>query len=639
MCGFAGVLSLNNKKLSFDDICAMTKVIAHRGPDDYGYSFFSLNSESEQCSTVSTDISNCGLFTSAFGFVRLSIQDLSVAGHQPMQSKDNKISLVFNGEIYNAPELRKMLISLGVNFKGHSDTEVLLNMYLQFGLEKMLDQVNGMFSICIVNLFRKEVYLIRDRFGIKPLYWSKLNGQILIASEVKSFLSYPNFVPELEHDFLDEYLTFRYLSGSNHLLKGVKQVNPGHFIKISPEKIEEFCYYNLSRQISNSKKLSLNNDESAHELEKVLENSVKSHLLSDAPIGIQLSGGIDSSLIAILASRANPKLSEAFSISFTDPNFDESRWASKIASLAGVDSHSFILNSTEIVDFIDKCSWHLDQPLNHPNSLGLFLLAKRANSYVKVLLAGDGADEVFGGYPRYYYAQARNKYKFLKYLSYLFSKRNSLYSNLKPYLEDEEYIISMSMFTDFQDIEKIYPNYSKNRAFSKRKEIFSSLENDFFDKQRLYEILTFLPDCLIKQDKMCMANSIESRVPFLDHNLVEYAFSLKNQYLVDSNLLNIKFKSLSTKKILKKLTLKFTSDEFVYRSKQGFGLPLRDYFRSPETRNIINENYLEPLMARSLFDSERINFLWQNIDSLDLKSIEMLWILISFESWAKVFKI
>ena len=343
-----------------------------------------------------------GIFEGMLGFNRLSILDLSSNGHQPMASPDQKVLLTLNGEIYNAFDFKEELIQWGFHFKSTSDTEVVLALYLKYGIDGLLARLNGMFAIVIADLGRNTFYIARDRFGIKPMYYISTEETFAFSSELKSFRYIDNFKFSLFEEQLDEYLLFRNnLNGT--LFRGIQSLTPGHYISFRHNNSLVIKRYFDLNNYSRSPEVSGDIGYYGKRLEEWLSKSVQSQLMSDVKLGCQLSGGIDSSLVTWLANRNSDKGNfEAVSIIFNDQRFSEEKYINKVSENLRIPSHKFLLDSEYYLENIERVAWHLEAPINHPNTVAIYKLSQRAKDYVTVLLSGEGADEVFGGYSRFY---------------------------------------------------------------------------------------------------------------------------------------------------------------------------------------------------------------------------------------------
>ena len=406
MCGLVGIIN-KSKSETFRDtkiIESMLKIMKHRGPDDIGYAIIS---------TDNRFVKNIKFLPPYFpkeinvflGFCRLSIQDLSVSGNQPMISKLNKSVLMMNGEIYNSIDLKKILKEKGYYFKGTSDTEVVLNAIIEFGFHEAISKLNGMFAIVYYDNLKNKLYLARDVFGIKPLYIANTKSFLSFSSELKSFKYLEGFSFVLNESNIDEYVLFGNLRQQT-LFKNIENLEPGIILE-----------YDLkNNKISNSKYNCLVRSEKK-ELVDIINQEINSQLVSDVPVGLQLSGGVDSSLVAYFASLNYKKKLNSFSIIFKNKNFSESEYIKIISKKIKMKTHSKILRSDFFFKQLENITWHLEHPINHPNSVGIYLLCEHAKKHVKVLLSGEGADEIFGGYPLFIYLQ--NPFAQLYFLSIL----------------------------------------------------------------------------------------------------------------------------------------------------------------------------------------------------------------------------
>ena len=610
----------------------MTRIQRHRGPDDSGLCLFSLASKTamelpEEGLPVQTD------YEGALGFNRLSIQDLSVHGHQPMFNASRTVVLAFNGEIYNANDYRAELESAGYRFRGTSDTEVILYLYEQHGMEGMLARLNGMFAIVVADLQRQELFIARDLFGIKPMYWTQTKSGILFASEGKSFLAHPEFEPEIDTEHLDEYLAFRYVAGNDYLLKGVHQLRPGHLMRISGQGCEIKRYWEIP-DVTAKRKIS--RPDAVDELCHWFGKSVQSQLLSDVPLGCQLSGGIDSSLVTTHARADNRSDLQAFSVIFDDPAYSEEPWIDQAAKVANAKSHRFKFNDDFFFDTLSDACWHLDKPLNHPNSLGIWLLARESRKHVTVLLSGEGADEVFGGYTRFYYASMRPR---LSPWLPLIGKLPVVGQRIQRQFGGDAVnsFIGSSVWMRPDMLHQLRPEASFERPLEKRRALFAEGKGNHLSNCLKYDMQTYMVDLLVRQDKMTMAHSLENRVPFLDKNLVHFARHLPDNCLVSDSIALRDTKMKGTKVILKDLARRSFGDSFVYRKKSGFSLPLSKYFQDQRFKTLMEEKLLPGMERRGLVNAATVRRWWEKDIHTNPRIDETLWIPIALEIWAQRF--
>ena len=589
MCGIAGFVNLDGAPADAAVLSAMTDMVRHRGPDDRGTVCLSLRG---------------GVPDTALGFQRLKILDLSDRGRQPMTSPDGSIALVFNGEIYNAFDEKPGLERGGYRFRTATDTEVILALYERDGLEKTLERLEGMFAIAIADTRRGAVHLIRDRVGIKPLYWAQCGATVLFASEAKAFLAHPAFRAEIDPAEIGELLAFRYVAGEASLLKGVRQVPPGHRLTVTPAGATKTRYWSIP---DHPEKLRLSREVAVDRLDELLGRSVHSQLRSDVNVGCQLSGGVDSSLVAVLARSHRTAAMDAFSIVFDQPQFSEERWIAAAAAVAHAESHRFVFDEDAFIGALDAASWHMDQPIGHPNSLALWLLARRARERATVLLSGEGADELFGGYARFATALAADP--------------------------SADAFVRASLFHPEARLAKLRPEADLRPAIEKRRALFQEGRADHLSNCLRYEMQTHLVDLLVRQDKMTMAHGVENRVPFLDRRVIDFARALPAGHLIGPSP---PLGAPGTKLVVKDLARRHFDDAFVYRRKSGFNLPLAQYFRSRRFVALMEDRLLPGMASRGLVDAAVVRRWWRRALSAP-STTEGFWIPVALELWAQQF--
>jgi asparagine synthase (glutamine-hydrolysing) len=586
MCGIAGFINLDGAPADAGVLAAMTDRIRHRGPDDRGTLCVSLRG---------------GVPDTALGFQRLAILDPSVRGHQPMRSADGATTVLLNGAIYNAFDHRPALERDGYRFRSGTDTEVILALFERGGLEPMLERVDGMFAIVIADTRRGEVHLIRDRIGIKPLYWAQLGTTVLFASEAKAFLAHPAFRAEIEPAALDELLAFRYVAGEESLLKGVRQVQPGHRLSITPGGVARARYWSIPDV---PEKLRLTQTDAVDRLDELLNRSVRAQLRSDVKVGCQLSGGVDSSLVTAIAASHHEGDVQAFSIVFENPRFSEEPWILAAAASARAISHRFLFDEAAFIGALDDASWHFDHPIGHPNSLALWFLAQRSREHATVLLSGEGADELFGGYARVHrYADA-----------------------------DGETFIRASQFHGESRLSKLRPAATLQPALDKRRAFFREGQGDHLSNCLRYDMRTHLVDVLMRQDKMMMGHGVENRVPFLDRHVIEFARALPPEHLVGGSMPG----GASGKIVIKALARRSFDAVFVERPKATFNLPLAQYFRDGLFVSLMEDRLLPGMGARGLVDVNVVRRWWRRALSAP-STTEGFWITVALELWAQRF--
>jgi asparagine synthase (glutamine-hydrolysing) len=624
MCGLTGYYLKNTKEKSSETILNMLQIQKHRGPDDSGIlginmaeiNFEELSAAKSQFFSNEPDL--------VLGFNRLSILDLSPAGHQPMINEMAKVVLMMNGEVYNVFDFKPDLIAKGYGFKGESDTEVVLNLYLEYGLEGMLSRLNGMFAIAIYDGRTQNFYLIRDRVGIKPLYVLQEQHRISFSSEMKSFKALPDFKFELDESKLSEFLLFRNTINKT-LFKNIIGILPGTYWTINPSgEVKTSIYYDIRKESNPEINISMN------ELETALRNSVRRQLISDVKLGCQLSGGVDSSLVTAFSADILPKGSlETVSIVFEKENYSEKKYIDKVVEQYKLQSHQFVLDdSTFFFDLIDDAIWHFEHPINHPNTIGIKLLSKEAKKHVTVLLSGEGADEALAGYSRFLPSSStffsietlkqtiKNKRYFLDFLSFWKNETN-------------RYILKTS-YGNFAGGYALYPKFSVSQGIESRKKIWFSLSDDLIKRKQKYELLTYLPDILIRQDKMSMAHSIENRVPFLDNEMLEMALRIPADQLVKK-----REGKWQGKHLLKEVCAAMFDEPFAFRNKMGFAIPLKSFFSSSAFQHRWKEEILVGIQQRGIFSTNHLTQWMDKPENLSSEQCDAIWLMLGFEIWAK----
>lgn len=632
MCGISGYINLNLKPVKdTSTIVSMLKVQKHRGPDDSGIRVFNLRSGTSVEMEVEEPRTVNGNFEGVLGFNRLSILDISLNGHQPMVSPDNKVLLTLNGEIYNAFDYKHELQEWGYRFKSTTDTEIALALYLRYGFKGMLNRLNGMFAIVIADLGKNEILITRDRFGIKPMYFISSDEIFAFSSELKSFRYIDDFIFRLNKEQIDEFLLFRNnLTGT--LFKDIQSLDPGHYLSFTHDKGIVIKRYFDVNNYTRAIKASGNLDAYEERLKEWLRKSVQSQLMSDVKLGCQLSGGIDSSLVTWLANRNSSNNNfEAVSIVFNDIRFSEEQYIDSVKEKLALPVHKFLLDQDYYFDNIENAAWHFEAPINHPNTVAIYKLSQRAKEYVTVLLSGEGADEVFGGYTRFYD------------LKYPFQTRRLLHEIYKNkanplaffnYFNHEHRAIMATAFMTPAMASKLRLGFNKEKSLEARKSLYRSLSGSMFDRQVKYEMKSYLPDLLIRQDKMSMAHSIENRVPFLDNEVVENSFTIPEKFL----LLKKSPEGYNTEKyLLKKMTADTFGNDFAFRDKMGFGIPVREFFLNNKFTDYLNDKVSPGIKKRGLFNHKLISTWLSDVGNLKYNDLEALWIVVSFEIWASVY--
>ena len=603
----------------------MIAIQKHRGPDDSGIVGINTFDKNIEHTIIDQDANFSTPKNLLFGFNRLSILDLSANGHQPMVSADNKVVLMMNGEIYNAFDFQEELIQKGHVFKSTSDTEIVLHLYLEYGMEAMIKKLNGMFALAIYDFNLSTLFLGRDRFGIKPLYILQEKNRLAFASEMKSFKKLPEFIFEPDFSRLDEFLLFRNLINTT-LFKNISNCKPGTYLSITNDKIKTHVFYDIENE--GNRPVALR--QSFSELEKVLKKSVKRQMVSDVKLGCQLSGGVDSSLVTYYASKNLEKGNlESISITFKDKKFSEESFVDLVADKLSLRAHKFEMKAEYYFDVIEKAIWHFEHPLNHPNTVGIYLLSQEAKKLVTVLLSGEGADESLAGYNRFLISE-ENKIFTKSFFGGLKRNWNYVFHYLSYALNSEKKMVMATAFGSIATAKALKPSFKLDNAISNRVGTLKGLKGPINTRQRKYELLTFLPDLLMRQDKMSMAHSIENRVPFLDNEMVSIALNIPSEALIA-----VHNKKLECKKVLKDIAAQKFGEPFAYREKMGFGIPLRSFMGSKIFQNKWKDIIEPGLKKRDLFKVTQLSKWVKNIEKASPQQLDAIWLMFGFELWAK----
>ena len=564
---------------------AMADTILHRGPDDEGY-------------YVSGPI--------GLGFRRLSIIDLS-SGHQPISNEDGSVQIVFNGEIYNYQELRAFLLSKGHVFKTHTDTEVIIHLYEEFG-PQCLEKLRGMFGFAIWDQNAKTLFLARDRVGIKPIYYCLTDKSLVFSSEIKAILADPSIERQIAPDMIDRFLTFQYVPGEETLLKGIRKLPPGHYLLVKDGRPTLRQYWDL-QFAQPSRNISFKDAES--ELLSLLAETVEQHMISDVPVGVLLSGGVDSTGVLSFAVERTQKEISSFTVGFSGGEVaDERPYARLAAETFGTRHHEITISPGDFASFMPQYVWHMEEPVCEPPAIALYYVSKLARSHVKVLLSGEGGDEAFAGYSNYRNLVWLERLKRgLGPMNGTVAQGLSLAGSLFHSHRAARYAPLMNhRFPDYYNGRTSNPyRYTGNglgsvysAAYAQGIDREHSLEpvrrlqqhvrgQDTLDAMLYIDTKTWLPDdLLVKADKMTMANSVELRVPLLDHRVLEFAASLPSSF---------KLSGFSTKHILKKTMSQRIPQQILNRKKTGFPVPYESWLR----------NDLKDLVRDVLTDRETIN--------------------------------
>jgi len=613
MCGIAGIYNFRSgRPVAPSELRAMGSSMAHRGPDDEGY----------------YEEGPLGL-----AHKRLTILDTSRRGRQPMFTEDGQLAITFNGEVYNFLELRAELEAAGHTFQTATDTEVLLRLYQVEG-EDMLDKLNGMFAFAIWDRRSKRLFIARDRLGIKPLYFTVGAEGLAFASEIKALLAIAPGKPKVNLEMLDAYMSVGYVPTERTLFQGIEKLQPGWCMTVDRDGPRGRQYWDLKPETEE-----MSEDECVRRSLGLLRDSVRLQLRSDVPLGVFLSGGVDSSAVVALMHEMGIRDIRTFTVAYDfGPEYDETRYARQVAEKFGTIHREVFVTPQEFRDFIPSLVWHMDEPVTESAAISLFFVSKLAREDVTVVLSGEGSDEVFGGYPIYKYMHALERYRLLPP-----ALRQKLINPLLNRLGGK-----WGKYTDLSDqpLAKRYTGVSfydtpvKDALYRPEiKSLFNGsampgLVGRYYDRtegldpllRMMYlDVKSWLPDdLLIKADKMTMATSVELRVPFLDHRLVELGGRIPPR---------LRIKGWETKYILKKALEPYLPKEILYRGKMGFPTPLAMMFKS-ELRGYVEEVLGSDRFAdRGYFRPEAVRSMLREHAAGERDHHRVLWQLLVLEEW------
>ncbi len=624
MCGITGIFNINGTTVSQSVLKSMTDKIAHRGPDGEG--------------TYIEE--NIGL-----GHRRLAILDTSSLGNQPMFSKNNEWAVVFNGCIYNYRELREELKSKGHTFISTTDTEVITEGLAAYGIS-FFERFDGMFAIAAWHKPTKTLYLSRDRYGIKPLYYW-LNGKtILFSSEIKAFMAHPDFKVEVNKEALNEYFTFQNLFSYKTLFKGVIMLPPANTVKVDSSNVSSIKHHSWWNYDFSETDETMTFEDAKLETERLLKNAVKKQMISDVPVGSYLSGGMDSGSLAAIASTHVKRLTtftcgfDMSSVTGVEANYDERRDAELMANYFKTEHYEQVINAGDLSWSLPRVVWHLEDlrvGMSYPN----YYISRLASKFVKVCLQGTGGDELYGGYPWRYY----RVFQSLDQKSF-FDNYYGFWQRLVPD-EDKIKLFNPDLYSAI-DVNE--PRQVFERVFTFNDKLKYETPEQHINNSLYFEIKTFLPGLLLVGDKLSMANGLEERFPFLDNDLVNFAqkipvkHKLENLEVMkrlDENKVgkkrHIYQQSQDGKNVLRKAMLDFIPESIVNRKKQGFSAPDESWYRGE------NADYVkELLLNKKTISSEYINpdYIKKIIDEHINHRINhrlLIWSLMNFEWWCRIF--
>jgi asparagine synthase (glutamine-hydrolysing) len=626
MCGIFGIINLDQSQPADEPVArAMAAALIHRGPDDEGF-YFKNNV--------------------ALGMRRLSIIDLAT-GHQPISNEDQSVWVVFNGEIYNFSELRERLIACGHSFRTHSDTEVIVHLYEEYG-DDLIDHLNGMFAFALWDEKRERLLIARDRMGEKPLYFTQISDRVfLFASELKSLVVHPLVERRINLVALRKYLQYEFVPSPHTMIEGVRKLRPAHRLIFESNRWRTESYWRLNYE---SERLKINEVEAAEEVHRRLREAVRMRLISDVPLGVLLSGGIDSSSIAELACEAARGRVKTFSIAFEEKSFDESSYARLVADRLGTEHYEQRLTEREMLEIVPEIPRLLDEPLGDGSLIPTYLLSRFTRQYVTVALGGDGGDELFAGYPTYAahrmagYYQALPRFIRKGLIEPLVQRLPVSTENLSFDFRAKSFVRGAALPPGTRHTVWM-GSYDADRQRSLlAPEILNACPDDaVFDEVRSYDrpnsfnhfdvverMMTldsthYLSECvLFKVDRASMAASLETRAPFLDHTFIEFVVRLP---------IDLKLRGLTGKYILKRAMHGRLPEEVIKRPKKGFGMPVAKWVKG-ELRALVRDSFSpERLKRRGLFNPQYVQKLIDEHERGVADHRKLIWTLLMFELW------
>jgi asparagine synthase (glutamine-hydrolysing) len=637
MCGVAGIWDRRQKSApeAITAVAeAMTETLRHRGPDD---------------GAVFADPAACF----ALGHRRLSIVDLSPAGAQPMISSCGRFVISYNGEVYNAAELRPELEAAGRRFRGHCDTEFIVEGAAVWGIETTIRRLIGMFAIALWDRRDRVLHLVRDRLGIKPLYWADFDGRIVFGSELKALRADRGWTPALDRDSLAAYLRFAYVPGLHTIYCGVRKLPPGTILTVRERGTPEATSFWSLADVAQSGRLDLSEEEATTQLDALLRDAIGRRMVADVPLGAFLSGGIDSSTVVALMQAQSPRPVRSFSIGFREPGFDEAPCAAEVARHLGTDHTELYISPGHALSVIPHLATMYDEPFADSSQIPTFLVSEMTRRHVTVALSGDGGDELFGGYTRYF--QGRTLWRLVKRLpqparglaaagvravspsawstfaaiipdsmrpAHFSAKMHKLAGVLTS--EPEPAVLYRQIVSQWADPEDTVIGATEPLGPLDDKRI-GELVPDFVERMQYLDTVTYLPDdILTKVDRASMAVSLEARVPLLDHRVVAFSWMLSSA---------MKGADGVGKRVLRRVLSRYIPQELIDRPKMGFTVPIREWLRGPL------RCWADPLLdkrrlaADGIFHAEPIVRRWREHLAGSHDWHESLWTVLMFQTW------
>ncbi|MBT5492686.1 asparagine synthase (glutamine-hydrolyzing) [bacterium] len=627
MCGIVGFI---DKKRSVDTINNMLEIQSYRGPDDNGVYF-------DKDSRVH------------FGHNRLSIQDLSAHGHQPFLSNCENYVIVFNGEVYNFKSIGDELKKIGYSFISNSDTEIILYSYKEWGIN-CLEKFIGMFAFSILDKTQNKLVLVRDRAGVKPLYYYTDGDEFLFSSEIKSFHKHPNFVKELNKDVLPYYFQFGYIPAPYSIFQNCYKLEAGHYLEFNLQNstFNIHKYWDVN-DFYEKEKFVKTEEEILEDIENILDDAIDLRMVADVPVGVFLSGGYDSSLVSSILSKKQGKKINTFTIGFDDEKYNEAKHAKSIASYLGTSHTEYYMKNSDMLDLVESLPFYYDEPFGDSSALPTMIVSKLARTNVTVALSADGGDEAFCGYSKYFFLNKfsgiflnRLKLQSLRIVVNIVNENiietvnNFLPKNLKQTNIKDKYnkfkraINSDSLEEMFQNASSYMDKYDVSRILNIKSEqsissLFKNKSNlSFLNYMMAVDYKAFMnDDVLTKVDRATMSVSLEGREPLLDHRIIEYMARVPE---------NIKYKNKEGKYLLRQVLYKYLPKEMVDKPKSGFQIPLEEWLKG-DLKYLVEKYLNENILDKDIFNINEVIILKNNLFEGKNVNINQVWLIVMFQMW------
>jgi len=638
MCGITGIFACDrshNERFMVDQVEAMADTLISRGPDE---------------GDVWSD-ADAGLY---LAHRRLSVIDLSMAGHQPMVSSSGRYVIIYNGEVYNSDELSDEIQKSGITLRGHSDTEIILESCAKWGVTRAINMFTGMFAFALWDKREKTLYLVRDRLGIKPLYWGRFGGLFLFGSELKALRAHSGWRPQINRNALASFMRHSYIPAPMTIFNGIFKLQPGCVLKLKVgEEPRIDSYWSLSNVVKQEKdsEVNLSDSEATKALDELLRDAVSSRMVADVPLGAFLSGGIDSSTVVALMQAQSPRPVHTFSIGFHETGFNEAHHAAAVAKYLGTDHTELYVTAEEAQEVIPRLSEIYDEPFADSSQIPTYLVSALTRQHVTVALSGDGGDECFAGYNRYFLAERIRRLQRHTPKAFRSAVASVICSVSPEYLDRLSSIIPVSvrppqfgdrlhklagvlleeeddfyrrLISHWNNPESLVLNSVEPKGIVWDTKI-RGLIPDFSERMRYFDLLTYLPDdILTKVDRASMAVSLEARVPLLDHRVVEFLWRLPKHF---------KIRDGQGKWLLRQVLYKYVPKEMVERPKMGFGVPIDKWLRGPLrdwAENLLDENRIR---QEGYLNHSVVREKWQEHLSGNRNWQYHLWNVLMFQAW------